>query len=132
MEYAKITEERIETIEPGTKVNFGHGEICEIVSKSEPEVHGKVYRDGKFVDNVIKMIIYKNGLGEEKEMYSTSLLSATEETLDPTIEKCTYCGKLRPRNEMKSSEIFVNRGRQTYRFCRDGGCSGYYQMGCEG
>jgi hypothetical protein len=132
MEYKKLTLDEIDVLPIGTKVNFGDGVIKELVEIGESKPRGKTWTPGGMVDWNECDVVMKKEDGQTVKHYASVLQNGTIESLDPSIERCAYCGKLRPYGEMKSATIFVNRGRRTSRYCFDGPCAGYDQMAAEG
>ena len=130
-EYNKLTQEEINNLQLGTKINFGNGDVGEIIRFYDGERYCAI-RDGKFVEYTDKMVEIKYDNGEISNFYTMVLKGATTETLDPTIERCQYCGILKPAKEMHSATIWVNGDKQTNRYCIDKNCANFDQMAAEG
>lgn len=47
-------------------------------------------------------------------------------------ESCQYCGKERPANELKTTEVYKNGRYVEGRYCADDGCAAYAEMSAEG
>lgn len=132
MEYKRLTQDEIDSLKTGTMINMGNGKVVEVTGFTKSKYAVTRVRDGKRVTEYDTLIQCCDSNGNEYKWLPHVLLSGTTETLDETILKCEYCGKLRPKNEMKNAKIRVNRGTRYHDFCKDDKCSGYYQMGCEG
>jgi len=130
--YKKLTLEQIDKLQIGNLVNFGDGNVYAILRFYEGD-KCRAFKDGKWTEYAEKMVEVIRCLdGKTKSFYTMVLHGATTDTLDPTIEKCAYCGNLRPKNEMKSMTIWVNGTTQNNRYCIDMPCGGYDQMAAEG
>lgn len=127
-----MTRDEIDSLEAGAMINMGNGKIIEVMGFTKSKYKVTRFRDGNPVTEYDTLIQCSDNEGNQYKWLPHVLLGGTIETLDETILKCEYCGKLRPKDEMKKSKIWVNRGTRHHNFCKDHNCSGYYQMGCEG
>ena len=129
--YKKLTQLEIDNLQPGTKINFGNGDVGEIIRFYDGERYCAI-RDGKFTEYTEKMVEVKCSNNEISNFYTMVLKGATIESLDPTIELCKYCYNLRPASEMITASIWVNGDKQTNRYCSDKNCANFDQMAAEG
>lgn len=132
MKFKKITEEEISELKQGDFVNFGNGKVYEFLRFEEKYEGVKTFENGKFVDKINRFVFLNDESRKEINFYSSVLSQATRESLDSSVEKCAYCGALRPQSEMKSATIWINGGQRTSRYCGDDYCAGHAQMAAEG
>jgi len=129
--YTKITKERAESVEAGEKLNFGNGRIMTVVGFGETKY--KIMRLGEKKARPEKLVILENEKSKtQTELVVAALLGATEETMDETIVRCEYCGKLRPADEAHETTIWRNHRTWREKFCKDDSCASYQQMAAEG
>ena len=131
MKAEKITLEEAKKLPIGTVVNFGDGKPATIKGTVESKHEHTRFVAGAWVKEFPVFVVCEQD-GRENQWVLSVL---TEATLNPdfTLEKCDYCGAIRPTTEIRHNVmIFVNRGRRYHKFCNDDSCAGNYQMGCEG
>lgn len=130
-EYKKLTRDEAKVLPIGTKVNFGNGCISEILFISEEKPYGKKWTPEGLIDwTEYDVVLSENG--KTKSVLLSALTGATIESLDPTVERCEYCGQLRAFSDMKTEEIRVNYAWRRGRYCADKPCASYAQFSAEG
>ena len=128
MIYEKMTEEQIDALKPGDRINFPSG-IATVIALVTTKGYSKD-PDGipRFGDVPGFEIERADG---KRETWSAYQIGGTIATMEP-IGCCSYCGKYRPPTELKKATIFVNRGQRVGTYCHDDGCAAYDQMASEG
>jgi hypothetical protein len=135
MKFAKLTMEQVKSLEIGSCVNFGNGQVFTITEITERPYGHKTYdtKTNQFITPDGSEKLFSMECGDKSVKYAEHVLTgATIETMDVSVRTCAYCGAIRPGNEFKEATIFINRGRQTDIYCVDAGCAGNAQMAAEG
>ena len=128
MIYEPITQEQIDALKPGDRINFADG-VATVIAAVTVQGFNK-QSDGIFRLGDVPGFEIERANGK-RETWSKYQIGGTVATMEK-IGRCDYCGKYRPPAELKKATIFVNRGRREGAYCYDDGCAAYDQMASEG
>jgi len=128
MIYERMTEEQIDALKPGDRINYPSGLATVIALVTTTDY----LRDpDKFLQlGEVPGFEIERADGT-RETWSKYQIGGTIATMEP-IGCCSYCGKYRPTHELRRAKIFVNRGTRIGTYCADDGCASYDQMASEG